>query len=93
MEKNMKSGVIIILAVVLLVVVMLGMIKLGESESKEANTLNNFLPINAKITKDHGNGWVEFELDNKTFLFHNASSYHQGFRALTQIVDEEKRNE
>jgi hypothetical protein len=46
---------------------------------------NLYIPPNAKITKDHGNGWIEFTLEDHTYLFFLVKSGYRGYSALTLI--------
>jgi len=44
------------------------------------------LPYNALNVIDQGNGWVTYDLDGGTFLYHKGEGEKcQGFEAVTQI--------
>lgn len=44
-----------------------------------------WLPMNAEVITEHGNGWIEFELEGNRFLYRHVKSGYAGYEALTQI--------
>lgn len=52
----------------------------GSTSHKVSN-----LPTNAKNVRRVGNGWVTFELDERTFLYHRANTVYGKYEAITQI--------
>jgi uncharacterized membrane protein len=45
----------------------------------------NHLPAQATNIIDKGNGWSQFTLDGKVFLYHKYINGHAGFECITQI--------
>lgn len=46
---------------------------------------SDLIPLNADLIRDHGNGWVEFELEGNRYLFRHLKSAGRGYSAVTQI--------
>jgi len=73
----MKKGIIILIILILTTTLIVCTVSI----SKEKNTL----PAGAILISDRGNGWIEFELEGKRFLFYKSYYGFQGFAAITQI--------
>jgi hypothetical protein len=54
--------------------------------SDNSDKINKILlPIGATNIIHKGNGWIIFELNGKTFLFHQLTHPYQGYESITQI--------
>ena len=75
----MKAKFVLVLIVIVLSFAILGC----EVSSDDSGSL----PKNATVVRNHGNGWVEFQLEGNTYLFYRGSAGYKGYMALTQIRD------
>ena len=55
------------------------------SYSMNSEGASTYLPVGAKITKELGNGWVTFTLDDHEYLFFLIKSGNRGYSAVTLI--------
>jgi len=68
-----------LLIVLLIVLIFSGCAKIGVENAAK------FLPPNAIVLTDHGNGWIEFELEGNVFLFNRVKLSYGGLSSITQI--------
>lgn len=74
-------------------IVLLALFSLGCSAKSlmgfrvEVNPANaeRLIPANAQVITNHGNGWIEFELEGNRYLFRHLKSGFHGYETLTQI--------
>ena len=55
------------------------------SYDMNAEGASTYLPIGARVTKELGNGWVTFTLDDHEYLFFLIKSGNRGYSAVTLI--------
>ena len=85
----MKNNILMIIIGILIVMFMI-VVPLGVYDGEDYKFTSSSLPNGSTNITYLDNGWITFELNGLSFLYHKDINAGQGFECITQIQKERK---